>query len=290
MKSTFEFKQFTIQQQNSSMKVTSDAVLLGAYAAYHHPFSQINPSSTRLLDIGCGTGLLSLILAQKIATLANDNDGVFDTANCLSIDAIDIDAQALNDAAQNCAHSQWQSKVQLYNRSIVDMPLALEKTHEFKRYRLIICNPPFYHNNKPSNDLKRNLAWHLSNGLSPSVLAKKTLELLCHQGEAYFLWPTIEAEQFVETLRKANIANNANAKKQNPLTDGSTRTNIGVHIHVIDLIHKPGSASKRSVVKVQLQQASESQVDRSTLNIFDENQNYYPEVAQMLRPYYRFID
>jgi tRNA1Val (adenine37-N6)-methyltransferase len=270
MKSTFEFKHFAIQQYNSSMKVTSDAVLLGAFAAYHHPFGQSNPSSSSILDIGCGTGLLSIMLAQQMASLAIKND--------LSIDAIDIDPQAILDAKQNCENSPWQHMIHLHKHSILNMPLQVENQDRTQSYRLIICNPPFYNNNKLSDDLKRNRAWHLDNGLSPSVLANKTLELLCDQGEAYFLWPTIEAKQFVDALCQSSHPHRTDMK------------NTGILIEVIELLHKPDAPSKRSMVKLQLLHNSESRVIHTTLRVFDDNQNYQANIAHILQPYYRFID
>ena len=119
MNSWFQFKQFTVHQDKCAMKVCTDACLFGAWVA--NKLVQNKITAKNILDIGCGTGLLSLMLAQKTNAV---------------IDSVEIDASAFDQAKQNISLSSWKEKIQLYHNSINNFePLT--------RYDFIICNPPF---------------------------------------------------------------------------------------------------------------------------------------------------
>ena len=94
----FQFKQFIIQQDKCAMKVCTDACLFGAIIATQ------NSQVTNCLDIGTGTGLLSLMFAQK--------------NNAAKIDAVELDAAAATQAAENIAASPWAANIQVYNKDI----------------------------------------------------------------------------------------------------------------------------------------------------------------------------
>lgn len=118
------------------MKVCTDVCLFGAWGAkkiQENKFDQ----ETRVLDIGTGTGLLALMLAQQF-------EG--------NIDAIDIDADAAQQAKENVSTSPWSNRIQVYHMPLRD----LDKTG----YQLIISNPPFYEQDLRSPDKQRNLALH----------------------------------------------------------------------------------------------------------------------------------
>ena len=132
----FQFKQFTIQQENSSMKVCTDSCLFGAWVAGKLERKIIEPKS--ILDIGTGTGLLSLMAAQKCEA---------------KIDAIEIDKDSYLQAKENFSKSRWSRRLQIMH--------ADAKTQiADKRYDLIICNPPFYENDLRSSDKRKNMAKH----------------------------------------------------------------------------------------------------------------------------------
>ncbi len=168
--SSFQFKQFAIQQNNAAMKVTSEAVLFGALA-------EPNADAKTALDIGCGTGLLSLMLAQRFPQL--------------QITALDIDSDAVSETLTNFDQSPWRERLTLMQADIVDFAHNSQQ-----RYDFIICNPPFYHKGKTSLDNAKNSAWHLSDTLSPTVFAQLISQLLSDTGSACFLWPTHEGELF----------------------------------------------------------------------------------------------
>jgi len=129
----FRFKQFTIHQDQCAMKVCTDACLFGALAAAHVQ------TGINCLDIGTGTGLLSLMLAQKHATV--------------TIDAVEIDTDAAIQAKENVAASPWADRIHVFNEDIVHFDTG-------KRYDCIISNPPFFEDDLLSPDMAKNNAKH----------------------------------------------------------------------------------------------------------------------------------
>ena len=99
----FQFKQFTVEQQNCAMKVCTDACLFGAILA--DKIYRAQNKVSKLLDIGTGTGLLSLQVAQK---------------NSISIDAVEIDQDSFEQAQQNFINSPWNERVSIFNTDILD--------------------------------------------------------------------------------------------------------------------------------------------------------------------------
>ena len=132
----FQFKEFIIQQDACGMKVTTDGCLFGAWAA--SLIQSINPQ--QILDIGTGTGLLSLMLAQQTTA---------------TIDAVEIDEAAAVQANQNVASSKWKKQITIHQTNILNYSKNIQ-------YDFIVTNPPFFVNDLRSNDAKRNLAMHSS--------------------------------------------------------------------------------------------------------------------------------
>ena len=130
----FQFKQFIIQQDKCAMKVCTDACLFGAWVADELKDVIVQ----NILDIGSGTGLLSLMLAQKINA---------------QIEAIEINNAAALQSAENILASPWHQNIKLINRSVQDFIPE-------KKYDLIISNPPFYEDDLRSPDENKNAAKH----------------------------------------------------------------------------------------------------------------------------------
>lgn len=159
---SFSFKQFHIEQDRCGMKVTTDACLFGAWTAHLREAS----IAKRMLDIGAGTGLLSLMLAQKT------------TAN---IAAVELDESAFQQCKANFAASPWGSALQVQHTSIQDF-------HAAESFDFIITNPPFFQDDLHSPDSKRNLALH-STQLDFPVLLQCIDRLLDDAGHFSILLP-----------------------------------------------------------------------------------------------------
>jgi tRNA1Val (adenine37-N6)-methyltransferase len=127
----FQFKQFTVRQDRTAMKVGTDGVLLGAWAGVsHHPQT--------ILDIGAGTGLIALMLAQR--------------SSAGQIDAMEIDADAYEQAVENFENSPWNDRLFCFHASLDDFMDDLED----ETYDLIVSNPPFYTENVTSGNARRD--------------------------------------------------------------------------------------------------------------------------------------
>ena len=132
MSKPFQFKEFSINQDRCAMKIGTDAVILGAWTSINH-----NPNT--ILDIGAGTGVLSLMLAQR--------------SNAEAIEAIEIDAQAFEQCSENFENSQWADRLFCYHASLLEF---VEEVDD--KFDLIICNPPFYTEDYKTNSASRDLA------------------------------------------------------------------------------------------------------------------------------------
>jgi tRNA1Val (adenine37-N6)-methyltransferase len=157
----FHFKKFSIEDSMAAMKIGTDAVLLGAWT----------PSSneTRILDIGTGSGILALMMAQKNYTT--------------EIDAIEIEPAAADLAQKNVQLSPWSDQIHVFNSSIQDFSV---KTNN--KYSLIISNPPFFTDSLKTPVSARNIARH-NDTLPVRDLLEITLKLLTAGGKAVFILP-----------------------------------------------------------------------------------------------------
>jgi tRNA1Val (adenine37-N6)-methyltransferase len=161
----FIFKQFTIHQDQTAMKVTTDSCILGAYTDVR--------GAKSILDIGTGTGLLSLMIAQRSEA---------------KIDAIEIDESAYNQAVVNVNESIFKEKITIHNSSIQDYISE-------KFYDLIISNPPFFQNHLKSETESRNNSLH-TDTLSFEDLLSSVLRLLSPNGTFVVLLPMYESSVF----------------------------------------------------------------------------------------------
>ena len=167
----FQFKQFTILQDKTAMKVGTDGVLLGAWVDLGQ-----NPES--ILDIGTGTGLIALQLAQR--------------SNCQIIDALEIEPNAFEQAVDNFENSNWGDRLFCYHATLDDFSNEIDET-----YNLIISNPPFYNSTYKSIEQKRALARHTKNLTFESLLTH-TAKLLSKNGTCAFIIPFHEESEFIE--------------------------------------------------------------------------------------------
>lgn len=163
--SYFNFKQFTIWQDQCAMKVTTDGCLFGAWAA--RMIREQNDNPGYCLDIGTGTGLLSLMVAQQ-------NPGI-------TIEAVEIDAAAATQANNNIKSSPWQNQITVTTGDIRELEFA-------QQFDVIISNPPFYENELKGKDEKKNKAHHDGSLLLTELLAVARRHLKPN-GSLYMLAP-----------------------------------------------------------------------------------------------------
>ena len=145
----FSFRQFTVRQDGCAMKVGTDGTLLGAWAE----------GGKRVLDIGTGTGLIALMMAQRFPDA--------------SVTAIDIDSGACRQAEQNVAESPFAHRITVVNSCVQDFRLG--------EYDAIVCNPPFFVDSLGCPDSRRHIARH-SSALSFPELFGAVGRLLCSGG------------------------------------------------------------------------------------------------------------
>jgi tRNA1Val (adenine37-N6)-methyltransferase len=176
----FRFKQFTIYQDQCSMKVCTDACVFGAHVAacIERGAMVIND----ILDIGTGTGLLSLLLAQK---------------NEANIDAIEIDNTAAMQAQQNFKNSPWRDRLEVFNTDVLQYQTG-------KKYGCIIANPPFFEDDLHSPDERKNKAKH-DLTLSLHQLIKVIDEHLSMDGFFTILLPYHRADKFITVAGKNQL-------------------------------------------------------------------------------------
>ncbi|KQS33738.1 tRNA1(Val) (adenine(37)-N6)-methyltransferase [Dyadobacter sp. Leaf189] len=170
----FQFKQFTVQQDQCAMKVCTDACVLGAWVDVEN--------ADRILDIGSGTGLLSLMVAQRNTYAA--------------IDAVEIEAEAFYQAGENVENSPFNGRITLFHAAIQDF------TSEHL-YDLIITNPPFFQSDLRSPAGKVNLAHH-AEALDFVSLLASIKRLLAPEGRFVILLPVDEGNQFRKMAAEQN--------------------------------------------------------------------------------------
>lgn len=164
---TFVFKQFKIVQDKCAMKVGTDAVLLGSW---------VNASNAKtILDIGTGTGIISLMLAQKSGA---------------RIDAIDIDTNAFIQASENVNDCAWKDRIDVHHISL--QQFTKESDH---KYDLIVSNPPYFVDSSKAMEESRTNARH-TDLLPFDHLLDGVLKLLNSTGKFYVILPTKESETF----------------------------------------------------------------------------------------------
>ncbi|WP_172970047.1 MULTISPECIES: tRNA1(Val) (adenine(37)-N6)-methyltransferase [unclassified Salinivibrio] len=169
--SQFRFKQFVIDHGDCGMKVSTDGVLLGAW-------SQPGTASNSL-DIGTGTGLLALMLAQRFPSL--------------SLTAVEYDTAAFRCAELNVKHSCFARQIQVHHADIN----AFERTEQWQH---IVCNPPYFTSGAPSSNQQRAVARH-ANTLSHPALIACLQGLLTPTGCADLILPSKEADAFIHSAQ-----------------------------------------------------------------------------------------
>ncbi len=174
----FRFKQFSVKQDQSAMKIGTDAVLLGAWCPIDN-----NPNS--VLDVGAGTGILSLMLAQR--------------SNAQQIDAIEIEENAYEECVFNFENALWSDRLFCFHAGLDEFVDDPED-----EYDLIISNPPFYSEDYKTDNSHRDLA-RFQDALPFEDLVEAADLLLSENGIFAVVIPFKEEERFIDLCANVEL-------------------------------------------------------------------------------------
>lgn len=161
----FTFKKFTVHHDRCAMKVGTDGVLLGAWTNLG--------KAGRILDIGTGTGLIALMLAQRSTEAL--------------LTAIDLDKEAVSQAQENITASPWGNRIEVFLQDICTYEPTV-------RFDIIVSNPPYFVNSLKCPDNQRNTARH-TDTLDARQLIGKAAELLAPEGQFSLILPAEQTEE-----------------------------------------------------------------------------------------------
>lgn len=217
----FTFKQFEINHEGCAMKVGTDGVLLGAWCS--------SQSARRIADVGTGTGLISLMCAQRNATA--------------KIDAIEIDSSAAKCARENVARSVWNDRIEVIES-------AIQQFSTEERYDLIVSNPPYFSETLQSPDPSRATARH-NCSLPHRDLIDAAKRLLTPDGRLSIILPADESRRFamqavvagLHLRRRCDIATKKGATPKRTMSEWSLATGEA-SIEELTLSAEDGSRSE----------------------------------------------
>jgi tRNA1Val (adenine37-N6)-methyltransferase len=197
----FKFKQFNVKQSASAMKVGTDSVLLGSLLEANNPQT--------ILDIGTGTGLLTLMMAQRFAQS--------------KIDAVEIDEQAFEEAMFNIDESKWSNRIQIHHQPLQEFVL-LKKKHD-----LIVSNPPYYkaESNYKITAAQRSKA-RQTETLSFDDLLNGMSHLLTDEGICWVVLPTQESELLIAKAQTVGLYLNSQILIHSKLSKAHNRIVFGL--------------------------------------------------------------
>lgn len=214
------------------MKVTTDAMVFGALVPGHQ--------ARHVLDIGTGTGLLALMLAQRMEA---------------KIDAIEIDADAAQQAVENFEASPWATRLQVH-------PTALQYFTPAQAYDLMVCNPPFFANQLASPEARKRTARH-QGALTSTELLTFMKEHLNPTGQGWIILPPEEA------LEATALAKG-----------------LGLHPHTAFTFHSyPDKPAHRHILSVGHHPPQKESV-QPVIFYTDQQRTLTPQATELLLPYY----
>lgn len=164
----FHFKKFSVRHDRSGMKVGTDGVLLGAWVDVRQ--------ATQILDIGTGTGVIALMIAQR-------------ASDAVTVDAVEIDDAAYEDAQENIAASPWHDRVHLHHT-------AIQQFNPSTKFDLIVTNPPYFQKSYKPPTAQRETARHTEQ-LTFDEILQAAEKLLTANGKLNVILPYTEGLQFI---------------------------------------------------------------------------------------------
>ena len=244
--SSFQFRHFLIHQDRCAMKVGTDGVLLGAWASI--PAHLDSTFKTTLLDIGTGTGIIALILAQRTAQPPFSRP--FD------ITALEIDPTAAQQAQENVAASPWHDRITVHPLSLQ----AFAETCSPQKFALIVSNPPFYNATLKPTDEGRAIARH-KDALPVSDIARFASTHLCENGRLALIYPTAYDSEVMTAAVLSSL---------HP-------------VRICDILTKVGKPCKRRMAEFSLQNAP---ISREQLIIRDADGKYTADYRALTADFY----
>ncbi|MBB2144457.1 methyltransferase [Pedobacter sp. LMG 31464] len=176
MSSIFQFKQFQVDQRGCAMKINTDGVLLAALAESNFP--------KRILDIGTGTGVIALMLAQRF--------------NNAHLEAVEIDEEASETADRNFKSSIFSDRLTINN-------IAIEQYESSHQFDLIVSNPPYFVNDLKNFEEKKGIARHTNEEFFNQLLIKVN-SLLTEDGSFWFVLPIKQAELLIKNTTSYGLS------------------------------------------------------------------------------------
>ena len=178
MNRPFHFRQFSIEQDRCAMKIGTDGVLLGAWVS-------LNKNPCSILDIGAGTGVIALQLAQR--------------SSAEIVDALEIDENAYEQCVDNFENSPWGDRLFCYHASLKEFVEEIDE-----KYDLIVSNPPFYSGGYKSSNESRDIA-RFSDALPFNKLIESVMHLLSDEGIFAVIIPRKEEVNFIRIASEVNL-------------------------------------------------------------------------------------
>ncbi|WP_435578364.1 tRNA1(Val) (adenine(37)-N6)-methyltransferase [Gilvibacter sp.] len=230
----FQFKHFSVAQDRAAMKIGTDGVLLGAWA-------QIDPEVDTILDIGAGTGVIALQMAQRSAAM--------------TIDALEIDAEAYEQCTENFEASPWADRLFCYHAGLLEFAQEIDD-----EYELLVSNPPFYTADFKSGDSQRDQA-RFEDALPFEHLVVCAAKLLAENGSLAVIVPYDAADEFIELAEQVGL----------------------FPFRRCDVKGRPEVAAKRSLLQFS---KKEQKLETQTLIIETARHQYTPQYTELVQDFY----
>lgn len=259
----FRFKQFTVVQEHSAMKVGTDGVLLGAWTR----LPDVVPTGVRVLDIGTGTGVIALMMAQRLAAVqAVEGDG---KALPYVVDAVEVDEAAAREAEANFAASLWSGVLRGYVCPIQEYA----QTYRDEKYALVLSNPPYF---MAGTDFRRGFD---TSGAMPAAarvaarhaemlpyddLIEAVCRVMAEGGRFAAIFPYYEAGIFIAKAAARGL----------------------YVVRMMEVRGAPHKPVKRVLVELSFQRVPREAVSHESLCIEDGRGNFTEEYRTLTRDFY----
>ena len=237
--SFFRFKQFLVKHDKCAMKVGTDGVLLGAWSNANN--------CNRILDIGTGTGLIALMLAQRNKSAL--------------IDAIDIEISATEQAMENVKESPFSERIQVHLKALSDY--TNDYTNTTTKYDLIVSNPPYFNQSLHSPNQQRTTARH-TDSLSLEELLSCSVRLISDKGRISLIIPSEQEQELNELAELKRLT----------------------FIRKTHIIPKPEAHSKRLMAELTPTNNIIEVCTTDKLLIEESRHKYSPEYIELTKDFY----